>query len=147
LQSGRLKNTLFNKKKIERKEMTLKAMKAVLLCLPLLLAAGLFAKEPTSVTLRGEIMDSQCAYNVHSLGHSHDEMINSHISGATDEKSCSYHCVKDRGGVYVLLVKEDVYRLDDQNVSANFAGKKVRVNGTLDDKTHTLHVVKMEEDK
>jgi hypothetical protein len=120
---------------------------AILLMVLLLLAINLSAKELPAVTLHGEIMDSQCAYNVHSLGHSHDEMIHKGIEGAVDETSCTQHCVKDKGGVYVLLVKEEVYRLDDQNLSEQFAGKKVRVSGNLDEKTHTLHVSKMEEER
>lgn len=119
----------------------------MLLIAPALLAVAVFAKDPTVLTLHGEIMDSQCAYNVHSLGHSHDEMIHKGVEGAVDEKSCTLHCVKDKGGVYVLLVKEEVYRLDDQNISEGFAGKKVKVSGTLNEKTHTLHVMKMEEDR
>lgn len=122
-------------------------LKFILLAAPLLLALHLAAKDSGVVTLHGEIMDSQCAYNVHSLGHSHDEMIHKGIEGATDERSCTLHCVKDKGGVYVLLVKEDVYRLDDQDRSEQFSGMKVKVSGTLDEKTHTLHVLKMENDK
>jgi hypothetical protein len=120
--------------------------KPIVLAASLLLALNLSAKEPT-VTLHGEIMDSQCAYNVHSMGHSHDEMIHKGVEGAVDEKSCTQHCVKDKGGVYVLLVKEDVYRLDDQDLSERFAGLKVKVTGTLDEKTHTLHISKMEEER
>jgi hypothetical protein len=122
-----------------------KNFKAMLLSAFLLLALPSFAKDP-AISLHGEIMDSQCAYNVHSLGRSHDEMIQKGVGGATDEKSCTLHCVKDKGGVYVLLVKEEVYRLDNQNLSEQFAGKKVKVIGTLDEKTHTVHVSKMEEE-
>jgi hypothetical protein len=123
-----------------------KNFKAMLLSVFLLLALPSFAKDP-SISLRGEVMDSQCAYNVHSLGRSHDEMIKKGVGGAVDEKSCTLHCVKDKGGVYVLLVKEEVYRLDNQNLSEQFAGKKVRVSGTLDEKTHTVHISKMEEER
>ena len=49
--------------------------------------------------------------------------------------------------MFVLVTKKDVYRLDDQNLSEQFAGKKVKVSGTLDSKGETLHVLKMEEDK
>jgi hypothetical protein len=119
-----------------------------LLFLMLLVASYSFAKdkEPVVLTLHGEVMDSQCAYNVHSLAHSHDSMIHKGVAGAHDAKSCSQHCVKEKGGVYVLLVKNDVYRLDDQDQSELFAGQKVKVSGTLEQKTHTLHVLKMEEE-
>lgn len=96
---------------------------------------------------RGAIEDSQCAFNVHSDGHSHEWMIKKNVPGANDEKSCTHHCVKDMGGVYVLVVKDDVYRLDDQVLPEQFAGKAVRVTATFDTKPHTLRVLKIEEDK
>jgi type 1 fimbria pilin len=109
-----------------------------------------FAKDKpkdATVSLHGSIMDSQCAYNVHSDAHSHDWMTKRGIQGATDEESCTQHCVKDMGGSYVLVVKKDVYKLDDQVKAEQFAGKKVKINGSLDVETHTLHVFDMEEDK
>jgi hypothetical protein len=99
------------------------------------------------VTLRGAIEDSQCAFNVHSNARSHEWMITKGVEGATDDKSCTLHCVKNMGGNFVLVVKNDVYRLDDQVLSEKFAGAKVRATGTLDPKTHVLHLLKMEEDK
>jgi len=109
-----------------------------------------FAKDKpkdATVSLHGSIMDSQCAYNVHSDAHSHDWMTKRGIQGATDEESCTQHCVKDMGGSYVLVVKKDVYKLDDQVKAEQFAGKKVKINGALDAESHTLHVFDMEEDK
>ena len=50
-------------------------------------------------------------------------------------------------GVYVLVVKKDVYRLDNQDQAELFAGRKVKVSATLDAKTRTLHVLKMEDDQ
>jgi len=99
------------------------------------------------VTLHGAIEDSQCAFNVHSNARSHEWMITKGVEGATDDKSCTLHCVKNMGGNFVLVVKNDVYRLDDQILSEKFAGAKVRATGTVDPKTHTLHLLKMEEDK
>lgn len=116
--------------------------RAILLCLPLLLTSAVAANDPAVRTLHGEIMDSQCAYNVHSLGHSHDEMIRKGIPAAVDPESCTNHCVRDKGGVYVLLVNKDVYKLDDQEQAEGFAGKKVKITGTIEGKT--LHVVKIE---
>src|SRR6478672_11708120 len=109
-----------------------------------------FAKDKpkdTTVSLHGAIMDSQCAFNVHSDAHSHDWMTKRGIQGASDEESCTHHCVKDMGGSYVLVVKKEVYKLDDQVKAEQFAGKKVKINGSLDADTHTLHVFDMEEDK
>ena len=109
-----------------------------------------FAKDKpkdATIVLHGAIMDSQCAYNVHSDAHSHDWMTKRGIQGATDEESCTQHCVKDMGGSYVLVVKKEVYKLDDQVKAEQFAGKKVKINGTLDSETHILHVFDVEEDK
>jgi hypothetical protein len=115
-----------------------------------LLSLYSFAKDKpkdATVTLHGAIMDSQCAFNVHSDAHSHDWMMKRGIQGAKDEESCTRHCVKDMGGSYVLVVKKEVYKIDDQVKAEQFSGKKVKINGTLDAETHTLHIFDMEEDK
>ena len=114
----------------------------------LLIASSSFSKDKDGLlVLHGAIEDSQCAYNVHSDTHSHEWMIKKGVQGASDERSCTQHCVKDMGGVYVLVVKGDVYRLDDQVTPEQFAGKKVVVTATADPKTHTLRVLKIEEEK
>jgi hypothetical protein len=115
----------------------------------LLLASPGFSKDKDKdvLVLHGAIADSQCAYNVHSNSRSHDWMIKKGVQGATDERTCTLHCVKDMGGVYVLVVKSDVYRLDDQVSPEQFAGKKVIVTATTDAKPNTLRVIKIEEDK
>jgi type 1 fimbria pilin len=123
---------------------------AVALAAVILLAAYAFSKDKPKenvINLRGAIMDSQCAFNVHSDTHSHDWMTKRGVQGATDEESCTHHCVKDMGGSYVLVVKKDVYKLDDQVKAEQFAGKKVRINGALDAAGRTLHIFDMEEDK
>jgi hypothetical protein len=115
-----------------------------------LLASYSFGKDKPKenvTSLHGVIMDSQCAYNVHSDTHSHDWMTKRGIQGASDEESCTQHCVKDLGGSYVLVVKKDVYKLDDQVKAEQFAGKKVKVNGSLDANSHVLHIFDMGEDK
>jgi hypothetical protein len=104
-------------------------------------------KKEAPLTLIGDIEDSQCAFNVHSATRSHEAMIKQGVPGATDEKSCTQHCVKDMGGNYVLVVKNDVYRLDDQGYAEKFAGAKVKVTGTLDSRTHTLHIINIEDAK
>jgi hypothetical protein len=133
------------------KSSNIRARAAVLLVAISLFASYAFSKDKpkdnSTVVLHGAIMDSQCAYNVHSDAHSHDWMTKRGVQGATDEESCTHHCVKDMGGSYVLVVKKDVYKLDDQVKAEQFAGKKVKMNGTLDADTHTLHVFDMEEDK
>ena len=104
------------------------------------------AKE-NNVVFHGAIEDSQCAFNVHSDGHSHDWMIKKHVEGANDAKSCTLHCVHDMGGNFVLVVKNDVYRLADQQLAEKFAGENVKVTGILDAKTRTIHHFTMEQDK
>ncbi|HEV2988910.1 MAG TPA: hypothetical protein VG759_10740 [Candidatus Angelobacter sp.] len=112
----------------------------------LLMGSYAFAKDAV-ITLQGEIVDSQCAYNVHSLDHTHSSMVKKGVYGK-DAASCTLHCVKEMGGNFVLLVKEDVYRLDGPVQLELFAGKKVKVSGVLDPKNQALlHVQKMEADK
>jgi len=94
----------------------------------------------------GEISDSQCALNVHSLTRSHKEMLKSKSMGgnATD---CTLYCVKYHGGDFVLAHQDVVYRLDDQSLAQTFAGQKVKVMGTLQPDKKTIHVVKMESEQ
>jgi len=110
-----------------------------------LLGSYAFAKDAV-ITLQGEIVDSQCAYNVHSLDHTHSSMTKKGVYGH-DATSCTMHCVKEMGGNFVLVVKDDVYRLDGSVQLEPFAGKKVKVSGILDPKSQTLHVQKMEADR
>ena len=85
-------------------------------------------------TFNGEIMDSNCAKSGN-----HDAMINS--GKMKDAKSCTAGCVKG-GASYVLYdsAKKMAYQLDDQTKPADFAGGKVKVMGTLDKATNTIHV-------
>jgi hypothetical protein len=89
------------------------------------------------------ISDSQCALNVHSLSHSHKEMLKSGDFGKTPA-DCVWHCVKERGGRFVLQNGRQVYKLDDQNIDRELAAKKVRITGTFDEQTDTIHVLKIE---
>ncbi len=92
---------------------------------------------------KGVIADSQCAMNVHSLSKSHKEMLQDKTIGDTPS-DCVWYCVKQRGGRFVLQNKDKVYRLDDQTLGREFAAKKVQVFGTLDPKTETIHVRRIE---
>jgi len=126
--------------------------KYLLAAVILLLAVPIFAgnqkgkdkEKDGPLSLTGAIADSQCAFNVHSSGRSHEWMIKKKVPGATDDKSCTLHCVKDMGGNYVLVVKDDVYRLDDQTYAERFAGMKVKITGNLDEKTNTIHILTIE---
>ena len=109
----------------------------------LLLVAGSFAGDNETRTFRGEIADSQCSMNVHSLTRSHQEMLKSKSMGGTSV-SCTQYCIKYLGGEYVLSSKNEVYRLDNASAVQGFAGQKVKITGTLDAKTNTIHVVQIE---
>jgi hypothetical protein len=96
-----------------------------------LLAPGLApAKE---MTFSGEIMDGACA-----KGGGHESMFKK--MGTNDSKACTEACIK--GGSKYVLFKADktFYELDDQKRPEQFAGEKVKVTGTLDKATKTIHV-------
>lgn len=113
------------------------------LFLSVALLTGLLRVGPATgageTTFQGEIADSQCAMGVHSLTRSHKEMIDMGHAGSTPE-DCTKYCVHSRGGRFVLLSKHDVYKLDNQDAAENYAGKKVKVTGTLDPKTNIIEV-------
>lgn len=89
----------------------------------------------------GEISDSQCALNVHSLTRSHEEMLKSKAGAAGQTRaSCSLYCVARLGGQFVLTSKGRVYHLDNEEMPKAFVGEKVKLHGTLDPKTGVIHV-------
>jgi hypothetical protein len=90
-------------------------------------------------TFEGEVADSQCALNVHSLNQSHKEMIDMGSAGKTPT-DCANYCVKQRGGKYVLQTKHDVYKLDRQDLVEKDSGLKVKITGVLDPKTNIIQV-------
>lgn len=116
---------------------------------PILLVLALVAVAATSLvaspdgekTFRGEIADTQCALNVHSLSKSHKEMIGMESEhGIKSNADCARFCVKERGGRFVLQSNDKVYRLDKPEQAEPFAGQKVKIVGTLDAKTNTITV-------
>lgn len=110
----------------------MKALKMVALVAAVALSAA--ASGRSSFT--GEISDSQCALNVHSLSRSHEEMITKRTMG-TDAASCARACVR-RGGEWVLRDGNDVYRLKNQGGIELYSGEKVKVTGAIDPKTNTI---------
>jgi len=93
-----------------------------------------------SKTFTGEIADSQCALNVHSLSRSHREMMGMKPDLKTDA-DCARYCVKERGGKFVLQTKGgEVYKLDAQALAEQWLGMKVKVAGSLDPKTNMITV-------
>ena len=97
----------------------------------------------TLKTFHGEVSDSQCAMNVHSLTRSHQEMLKSKSMGGTPN-TCSVYCVEHMGGYLVLSSGKDVYRLDRPDLVHGFEGQKVKITGILDPKVNQIHVLKVE---
>jgi hypothetical protein len=108
-----------------------------------ILVLASFAQSQNIRVFRGEVSDSQCALNVHSLTRSHQEMLKSKSMGGT-ANTCSTYCIEHLGGYLVLSAGNDVYRLDRADLVHGFEGQKVRVTGTLDTKLNLIHVQKIE---
>jgi uncharacterized protein DUF5818 len=106
---------------------------AIALGVPILLLSASFAVAKDK-TFSGEIMDSACAKEG-----SHEAMMKK--AGLTDKAACVKACVK-MGGKYVLFdaASKTIYELDDQSKPEQFAGTNVKVAGTLDEATKTIHV-------
>lgn len=100
----------------------------------------------TSQQFHGEVSDSQCALNVHSLTRSHQEMLKSKSMGGTSN-TCSVYCIEHLGGYLVLSAGNDVYRLDRSDVVHGFEGRRVVITGIVDAKLNQIHVQKIELEK
>jgi hypothetical protein len=94
-----------------------------------LLALAAVSPAPAAATFTGTITDDMCAL----AGHASMRM------GPTDA-DCTRACVSLHGASYVLLDGKNVYVLSDQKMPDRFAGQKVSVVGTLDQKTKTIRV-------
>jgi hypothetical protein len=110
------------------------------------LALAIAAYGQNSQAFHGEVSDSQCALNVHSLTRSHQEMLKSKSMGGTSN-TCAVYCIQRLGGYLVLSTAKDVYRLDRSDLVHGFEGQKVIVTGTLDAKLKQIHVLKIELDE
>jgi hypothetical protein len=77
-------------------------------------------------TFTGVVSDSMC-------GKDHAMM------KATPDSKCVTECVKG-GSKYALFDGKNVYTLSDQKTPEQFAGQKVRISGTLYEKTKILKV-------
>lgn len=75
----------------------------------------------------GEVTDSICAKSG-----SHDEMMAKMQRMGRDKETCTKQCA-ELGAKYVLYDEgsKAVYTLDDQEKARKFAGRRVRVAGTL----------------
>jgi hypothetical protein len=90
---------------------------------------ALSALAPASPALTGTITDSMCANANHA----------SMRMGPTDAE-CTKACVEEHDAKYVLYDGKQAYELSDQRAAEKFAGQKVRVTGTKDDKKKTITV-------
>ena len=90
----------------------------------LLAAAGL----ASAAVYGGIITDSGCAKADHKA------------MGMGNDAQCVVACVKAHGAKYGLFDGNDFFILSDQKTPEQFAGKDVRVTGTLDIATKTIKV-------
>jgi uncharacterized protein DUF5818 len=96
-------------------------------------------------TFTGEIYDSQCAKNgSHAMMLAKEGMAGKE-NDPMARTMCTKNCVK-MGGKYVLFdaAKKTTYELDDQQKPVDFAGQKVKVKGTYEKATKTIHVTSIE---
>jgi hypothetical protein len=115
-------------------------------CITAFLAIAVSGFGQNAQVFRGEISDSQCALNVHSLTRSHQEMLKSKSMGGTSN-TCSVYCIEHLGGYLVLSSGKNVYRLDRADLVHGFEGRRVVVSGTLDPKLNQIHVIKIDLDE
>jgi len=100
--------------------------------LAILFSVTALSAAPASQTFTGTITDEMCGRD----GHASMRM------GPTDA-ACTKACVAEHDASYVLATATEVYALSDQKMPERLAGRKVRVVGTLDSKTKTIHVTSM----
>lgn len=87
----------------------------------------------------GEIMDSDCAKQG-----SHEAMEKMENIG-NDPKACTLKCLEMNSKLVLYdAAKKMIYGLDDQTKPKEFAGQRVKVTGTYDKVTKTIHVVNIE---
>lgn len=96
--------------------------------LSVLLAAATSGAGRAEQTFTGVISDSMCA-----MSHTAMRM------GPTDAE-CTTACIEEHDAAYVLVDGKNVYQLSDQRAPKAFAGRKVKVVGTLDAATATITV-------
>jgi len=93
------------------------------------LAGILAAAEPQTFT--GVITDTMCG-QTHGM-----------IRGQPDDK-CVAMCAKGSSSQYALYDGKAVLKLSDQKMPAKFAAQRVKVTGTLNEKTQTIKVGSIE---
>ncbi len=94
-----------------------------------LLVVAALAAAPGKQTFTGIITDDNCP----KADHSQMQM------GPTDAE-CAMACIEVHGAMYGLYDGKNFYTMTNQRTPPKFAGQKVRVVGTLDTQTKTIHV-------
>lgn len=102
-------------------------MKLVLLSLGVL--ALLSAAPQDRQIFTGVITDDMCPAGTHA-----------HMRMGPTDAECAKACIMSHGAVYVLFDGTSAFVLSDQTTPEKFAAQKVRVTGTLDEKTKTIRV-------
>lgn len=115
-------------------------MKTLLAAVLLALAAsraGAASPGTFPLLFTGTVSDSEC-------GLDHARMKKQHH--LPNDLVCTRECCDKYKQDYVLAdhAKGDVYQLDDQKSARRFANRIVRVLGTLDAESGTIHVLRME---
>jgi len=82
-------------------------------------------------TFTGVITDTMC-------GKSHGM-----VAGQPDDK-CVAMCVKGTSSQYALYNGQSVLKLSDQKTPSKYAAQRVKVTGTLNEKTQTIKVSSIE---
>jgi hypothetical protein len=93
------------------------------------MASALVAADQQAFT--GVITDTMC-------GKTHGMM-----PGQPDDK-CIAMCVRGSSGQYALYDGKAVLKLSDQKIPAKYAAQRVKVTGTLNEKTRTIKVSSIE---
>jgi hypothetical protein len=84
-------------------------------------APGRIATAADTAEFRGVITDDNCENGDHS-----------HMKMGDTDTECAVACINAHGASYVLFDGKTAYTLSDQKSPEKFAGKKVKVTGTLD---------------
>ncbi len=95
----------------------------------IVLAASAWAAQPQIFT--GVITDTMC-------GKSHGM-----TAGQPDDK-CIAACVKGSSSQFALFDGKQLWKLSDQKRPAKFAAKRVKISGTLNEKTGTIKMDSLE---
>jgi hypothetical protein len=95
----------------------------------ILVLAAVLAAGQEKQTFTGVVTDDMCARGDHSA-----------MKMGANDGECTRMCVLHHDAQYVLFDGKATYVLSDQKKPEAFAGQKVRVTGTLDARTKTIHV-------